>query len=101
MPRKPVIKTYDTISFTLTITLGKEETSITPTTPTTPPAAESSYPLKPLKPLIITLKRVLPPLNDTQEEPAPAKDTQSEALANSTQGTKKVMLDRKNNKDVS
>jgi hypothetical protein len=65
MPRKRVIKTYDAIPFTLIIILGKEKTLITLTTPTTPPAAESSYPLKPLEPLIITLKRVLPPLNDT------------------------------------
>jgi hypothetical protein len=75
MPRKPVIKTYDTISFTLTIILGKEETLITSTTLTTPLAAESSYLFKPLKSFIITLKRVLPLLNDTQEEPASAKDT--------------------------
>jgi hypothetical protein len=75
MPCKRVIKTYDTISFTLIITLGKKKTLITLTALTTPPAAKSSYLFKPLKPFIIILKRVLPPLNDTQKEPALTKDT--------------------------
>jgi hypothetical protein len=56
MPCKRVIKTYDVILLTLTITLGEEETSITPTVPITPPAAEFSYLLEPLEPFIITLK---------------------------------------------
>jgi hypothetical protein len=90
MPRKRVIKTHDAIPPTLTITLGEEETPMTPTAPTTPPAAESSYPLEPLEPLIMTLERVLPPSNDTQEEPAPAKDTQPEAPANGAQGLEKL-----------
>jgi hypothetical protein len=90
MPCKCVIKTYNTIPPTLTITLGEKETPIAPTALTTPPAAESSYPLKPLEPFIIILKRVLPPLNDTQEKPALAKDTQPEAPANSAQGLEKL-----------
>jgi hypothetical protein len=83
MSRKHVIKTYNTIPLTLTIILGKEKTLMTLTIFTMLLAAESSYLLKPLKPLIITLERVLPLLNNTQEKPAPVKDTQPEALANS------------------
>jgi hypothetical protein len=84
MPRKRVIKTYNTIPPILTIILGEEKTSMTLTIPTTSPAAESSYLLKPLEPFIITLKRVLSLLNNTQEEPALTKDTQPKALANNT-----------------